>query len=407
MSLWSPNLASVSSTDLIPSEVMSLGCPSPRNLIDGPLLMETNQMKLNPKFKHVLQWDQLLSIAESPQIRRLHAFANGRAVVLVGAFVRSIGRIQHWFVQVTKAGVTAALVPDQVTARFDDLKKQQQGSDRWSERSFSLGERVGLLLSDKWIYLFEDIHHEPLSIQIENPFAMAPSYRSSHVPISFDPVVCGVSTNNRVPVIFRHPDESYEYACFLSLLEIDIPARQARWLSKSAEGHPTPLIFRPRPGVNQSPSNVGTYLDHVAWTGSEYLAYSIGSNERPTYHGMGMDYAVLLRCTMDCEDVALIMEEGESVYGHILSSMDKVLLTPMFKSVRKDKQSLHDLEHNLSIAIELPRGYAGFRIFDGGPDGLLWSVNDVEWLKTDWHALKNGKPTYIAAFSGGQETTLP
>ena len=147
-------------------------------------------MKLNLQFEHVMQWDQLLSIKESPEIGRLHAFADGRAVLLVGAFVWSVGRIQHWFVQVTKAGVTASPLPDQVTARFDDLKKQQQGSDRWSEQSFLIDDRVGLLLSDKWIYLFDDIHQEPVSIQIENPFAMAPSYRSSHVPISFDPVVC-------------------------------------------------------------------------------------------------------------------------------------------------------------------------------------------------------------------------
>jgi hypothetical protein len=84
---------------------------------------------------------------------------------------------------------------------------------------------------------------------------------------------------------------------------------------------------------------------------------------------------------MDCEDVALIMEEGESVYGHIMSSMDKVLLTPMFKSVRKGKQSLHDLEHNLSIANELPRGYAGFRIFDG-------VLTDSSGLLTTWSGCK-------------------
>ena len=355
-------------------------------------------MKLTPRFKHVLQWDRL-SIPESPQIRSLHAFADGRAVLLVGAFDWSLQRIQHWFVQVTQAGVTACLVPDPVTARFDDLKQQQQGAARWSVRSFQLGARLGLLLSDKWIYLFDDIHQEPLSLRIENPFAMAPSYRSSHVPISFDPVICGVSSGNTVPVIFRHPDESRDYACFLSLLEIDIEAGQARWLSKSAAGQPIPLVFRPRPVVNQSPSNIGTYLEHVAWTGSECLAYSIGSNERPLYHGMGTDYSVLLRCNGVGEDVSLIREEGESVYGRILSSMDKVLLTPMFKSVRKGKQSFYDLKQQTSVPIELPRGYAAYRIFDGAADGLLWSVSDVERLEGGEHALKSEKPAHVVAFS--------
>ena len=205
-----------------------------------------------------------------------------------------------------------------------------------------------------------------------------------------------------MPVIFRHPDESYEYACFLSLLEIDVATRQARWLLKSVQGHPVPVIFRPRHEFNRTPSNIGTYLERVAWTGSEYLTYSIGSNERPTYHGMGMDYAVLLRCNRDCEDVTLIKEEGESVYGHILSSMDKVLLTPMFKSVRKGKQSFYDLKQKIPLAIELPRAYASYRIFDGDADGLLWSVNDVELLANGWHALKREKPAYVAAFSSEQ-----
>ena len=357
-------------------------------------------MKLKPQFKHLLQWGQLLSIAEEPQIRKVHAFANGRAVVLVGSFIKSLGQIQHWFVEVTQDRTTASLVPDEVTARFDKLVEQQEGADRWSLRSFSIGERLGLLLSDKWIYLFEDIHRKPLSIQIENPFETAKSYRSSSGPISFDPVVCGVTSCNKMPVIFRHPDESYDYACFLSLLEIDVVARKARWLSKSAKGHPIPLKFRPRSKLNEMPSNVGTYLNHVAWTGSEYLAYSIGSNERPTYHGMGMDYSVLLGCSIACKKVTLFNEEGESVYGHILSSMDKVLLTPMFKTVRKGKQSLYDLKQKIPVPVELPRGHAGFRIFDGGADGLLWSISDVQWLSNDWYALKKGKPTYIAAFSG-------
>jgi hypothetical protein len=63
-----------------------------RNLIDYPVY---DRIKLKPQFKHALQWDQLLiSSAGAPQIRKLHAFVNGCAVVLVGEFVRSLGRIQ-------------------------------------------------------------------------------------------------------------------------------------------------------------------------------------------------------------------------------------------------------------------------------------------------------------------------
>jgi len=321
-------------------------------------------MKLIPQFKHVLLWDRLLPIrGSSPQIRRLHAFADGRAVMLVGDFIESQERVQHWFVEITEAGVTAALVPDKVEARLKELQVQQAGADRWEDvdhwqpRSFSVDGRMGLLLSDKWIYVFEGIRQEPLSIQIENPFAKVPSdYRSGDV--YFDPIVCGVSSNNSVPVILRHPDQDYDYACFLSLLEIDVAGRRARWLSRTADGHPIPLIFRPETQVSETPSTVGAFLDHVAWTGGEYLAYSIGSTPRPTYHGMGMNYSVLLRCKLACEEVALIHEEGDSVYGHILSSMDKVVLSPMSRRIRNGRQSLYDLKHDKPLAIELPRGYA-------------------------------------------------
>src|SRR5579862_7465337 len=92
-------------------------------LYHPPSTIMESPMQLIPQFKTLLEWDALTG--GLPQIRKLHAFPDGSAILLVGNFVEAERVLRHWWIRVTQHGATAHRISDEVDARFDQLTAEQ------------------------------------------------------------------------------------------------------------------------------------------------------------------------------------------------------------------------------------------------------------------------------------------
>jgi len=87
-----------------------------------------------------------------------------------------------------------------------------------------------------------------------------------------------------------------------------------------------------------------------------------------------MDFSSLLRVDETAQRVDLVLDVDESSFGYICASLDKVLITPLYKSGRrKGKQSFFDLENGTEVSVKLPRGMSKYKIVE--------SFDQYYWLR--------------------------
>lgn len=300
-------------------------------------------------------------------------FAEGRGVA---AFRNA--EDGFWLLEVgTPRGVVMRTIAPEIV---NELKHYVRGDD--DQRPgfpstflvFKFGERVGLLARDKKIYLFDDIAAEPVVIDIamELPQVALPygaNYRMSYYAAS-----CGNSATTAIPVIFVHPNDRSDYPGYMALLEIDIDGRTASW--HTHDGNlPQPVIFGEHRHVSDERGLEGSIIHDAAWTGDKLLIFSIGA--RPQYFRARMSYSILLDTDVNAKSPHEIYECDESVFGKICASLDKVILTPLYKTgPRKGKQSLFDMKKKAEEAINIPRRHTKCTVLDIG-DYYAWMTPDA------------------------------
>ncbi|MGY3266853.1 hypothetical protein [Lysobacter sp. HA35] len=273
-------------------------------------------------------------------------------------------------------------VPSAVRERVEDLRRDPvTESATWGAPiSFKVGERIGLLVTDRCAWVFDPVGgEEPVEIAIK-PLALA---NCINAPRSFMPVRAGLSCDHRVPVIFRHPDGRDDYPCYLSTLEIDLQRRTGHWTLRAADGQPVTVPYRvDLDDFNGTDAYAGTTLGDVVWLGDRFRIFTMGN--RTHYGRMGMSHAAVVDTDPDGTNPRCVREMDESCHGLFSADGRRMLLLPFFKSgARKGKPSILDLEDGTETGIAV-RGLATYRPL-ADRDGVVWLAGKGSW--SDWSAL--------------------
>jgi len=324
-------------------------------------------------------------------IPRLFPIGEGRAILWCVAFADTV---DYWFIEVSREKVSARQVPAEIVAQFDTMHARHEQVGDWFIRPFRLGDRIGILLADKLVYLFEGIHADPVAIPILNPFEQAPPYRGGKL-MPFSPAACGSTRDHRLPVIFKAPDASFDYTGCMSLLDIDVAGRTARWSARTADGHPVAVKYRAETVNIHAPEDRSSFLHDLCWTGTGMLVYSIGAHSRPGRRGLGMTYSVLLGCDSEGKQVRLLHEVDESCFGNVLSNPNQIVLEPLFRNgKRKGRQTLYDSATGVESPILFPHGFTKFKLVDASAD-QVWALGHALWSPGTPGVSDSGKPVRV------------
>ncbi len=260
--------------------------------------------------------------------------------------------------------------------------------------SFQVGDRVGLLLSDRWLWLFDPARDDAsMEITIDAPL---PTWAPESWPENVEAhhvVRCGTTVDHRVPVVLGHPAATHDYTAHWALLEVDAQTRRAHWSQLDGKGRTRTIRHALNPNYRGVEGHEGTYLCDLAWLGDRLRAFSIGNH---THIGrMGMAYTAVLETGAHGQNPVLLRTLDEGCHGAFIDE-DHVLLTPASKSgARKGQPALLEVATGAEIGLAL-RGHAGFRPF-AARDGRVWLVGGGgtgAWC--GWHQISlrdgEGKP---------------
>ena len=258
--------------------------------------------------------------------------------------------------------------------------------------SFQVDERVGLLVTDRWAWLFDPRGDaEPVAIEI-TPLPPAACILGKR---SYIPVRAGASRDGRVPIILRHPDARPDYPSYLAMLEFDLDASTARWNARALADGPFMVPYRVDPeGPNDVSEHAGTSLGDAVQLGDRLHVFTMGSN---THYGrMGMQHPSALEADADGSNPRCLREIDESSHGLFSPDGRHMLLLPFFKSgPRKGEPSLDDFDSGAETPLSL-RGLAAYRPLACG-DGWVWFAGKGDWADWDALVLSEGKPGELVA----------
>ncbi len=359
-------------------------------------------MKLTIDAEYVLSPLESLVGRSHAWVQRIHLLSDGSAVVHLTSEERYDFK-EH--LAVLRDGKCRIIhEPAALTRARKECEEDPARVQNAHARSFQMGDRVGLLLSDRWLWLFDPLKgDEAVEMAIDSPLpTWAPASWPDNVA-TYKPVRCGPTTGHRVPVVLRHPAATHDYTAHLSLLDVDVEGRRARWSLLDGEGRPVSVGFRPNPNFRGVEGHEGTYLGDLAWLGDRLRAFTIGND---THIGrLGMRYAAVLETDPRGEKPVLLHELDEGCHGGFVDGVD-VLLAPLSKSgPRKGKAALLALPDCTEQELAAPRGYAGFQPF-AARDGKIWFAGgggSGSW--SGWQQLSlsdgDGKPGRIVACTLG------
>lgn len=319
----------------------------------------------------------------------VHPLSNGSAVLHLSTRAEPIGEARTRLVVADERGLRPLEVPEEVAARVEACgrdpvtKKASYGAPV----SFQLDDRVGLLVADRWAWVFDPIGGSaPVPIAIE-PLTLAKRMSS---PGSYVPRRCGAGRSGRLPVIFAHPDAfSGGYACYLSVLEIDADQGRGRWTLQGAPGEPLFVPYRLNPGgFNGVPEYAGTTLGDALWLGDRFRLFTMGN---VPYGRLRMPYVTVLECDADGHDPRPVREVDESAHALFAADGRHMLLLPFTKKGRrKGKPSLIDLAADTETPLGV-RGLAGYMPM-AYADGRVWMAGGAgagSWSRWDQLALRD------------------
>lgn len=308
-------------------------------------------------------------------LRGVYPLSDGSAVLHLSTRQGPLGKGRTWLVAANANGVRPLPMTADLEARITECaqdpatKKATYGAPR----SFQLGDRVGLLVADRWAWVFDPLGgSHPVELAIE-PLALAEGTLS---PSSYEPVRCGAGRDGRVPVIFRHPDAWPDYVCYLSALELDLDRGRGRWAVQSPTGGPIVVPYRVDPeDFNGVPQHAGTTLGDAIWLGDRFRLFTMGNR---SHHGrMGMSYVGVIDCDADGGNPRLVRDIDESAHGLFAADGRHLLLLPFTKKgPRKGKPSLIDLETGVETPLAIrglasckPQAYRAGRLWMAGGAG--------------------------------------
>jgi hypothetical protein len=283
----------------------------------------------------------------------VHPLAEGRAVIHLITREGIFGDPLHHLLVLEESGHRSLEMPSSLKERIAELEHLPAHQGVFvGPLTFQVHGKIGLLLLDRYVWLLDPDEAEPtVELEVE-PLARRVNRHGSS---PFRPCRCGLTLDGRVPVIFRHPDGRDEFTNYLSLLEIDSAARQARWSLRDDEGKPVYVRYRVNPNFDGGPEYgeyLGTILGDVICMGDRLRIFSLGN---ATHYGRtGMSYTTVLETKLDGSEPRVLREVDESCFGGFSSDGQRVVLTPLFKSGgRKGKPALLDLAtgHETSIAV--------------------------------------------------------
>jgi hypothetical protein len=325
-------------------------------------------------------------------LKGIHPLADGTAVIHLSTY--SHAQFSTSLLRVGNGSRQVLPVPEAVSERVRQCREDEATrlASYGAPISFRVGERVGLLVTDRWAWLFDpsgDV--EPIEIAIDPlPWASGITGQRSYIPVR-----AGVSNEARVPIILRHPDARDDYPAFLATIEFDLPARTARWNATARAQGPATVPYRVDPDdFNGLPEYAGTTLGDAAWLGDRLRVFTMGN--RTHYGRMGMPYASALETDIDGANPRCLRDIGESSHGLFSPDGRHLLLLPFFKSgPRKGKPSLLDLDAGTELPLSV-RGLAAYRPL-AYRDGCMWFAGRGSWSDWDSLVLDEGKPGELVA----------
>ncbi|MBV8620839.1 MAG: hypothetical protein JOY84_18385 [Curvibacter sp.] len=356
-------------------------------------------MALTIDAEYLLAPLQALVNRPSAWVKRVHPLSDGSAVLHLTSLERYDMR-EHLVVLRDGHCQVINEPPSLTQARLvcaEDPAREDQGL----VQSFQIGDRIGLLLSDRWLWLFDPLQDDtPIEIAIDTPLPIwAPESWPDSVA-AHRVARCGTTCDHRVPVVLGHPAATHDYTAHWALLDVDVESRRACWTQLGKQGQTQTIRYGLNSNFEGVEGHEGTYLCDLSWMGDRLRAFSIGNR---THIGrMGMAYAAALEADAQGQGPVLVHPLDEGCHGAFIDS-GHVLLTPASKSgARKGKPALLDLASGTEIELTL-RGHAGFRPF-AARAGKVWLVGGgatgawCGWQQISLHD-GEGKPGRIVVCS--------
>ncbi|HEY8878448.1 MAG TPA: hypothetical protein VIN03_12845 [Roseateles sp.] len=315
----------------------------------------------------------------APLLGRAHAWVNRIHVLSDGSAVAHLSSIdddefRDHLVVMRDGRLRVIHEPASLTLARERCEADPDRRKGMFAQSFRVQDRVGLLLSDRWAWLFDPLHgDEAVELAIEAPLPTWAHARHENLRGAYRPQRCGETVDHRVPVSLQHPDTSHDYTGYLSLLDVDVKAARARWSLLDAQGRPVTVPYEPNPNYEGMEGYGGAQIGGLAWLGDRLRVFNTGNSTHLGRMGHGTSCAVLETGPDGQAPVALRVLD-ESCHGCFVNGGDDVLLEPRFKTgPRKGKPSLLALSAGTEEALAPPRGYAGFLPYAMAA-GTIWFV---------------------------------
>lgn len=313
-------------------------------------------------------------------LKGIHPLADGSAVVHLSTYTE--GEFETSLIHVGDGFRRPLPVPDAIRACVSRCRKDEvtEAASYGAPISFRVRERVGLLIADRWAWIFApDGNTPPVAIEIAPlPLAACITAKRSYIPVH-----SGVSHDGSIPIILRHPDARPDYPAYLAMLEFDLDAGTAQWNARALSDAPATVPYRVDPeGLNGVPEYAGSSLGDAVQLGDRLRVFTMGNN---THYGrMGMQHPSALETSIDGSSPRCLREINESSHGLFSPDGRHMLLLPFFKSgPRKGKPSLVDLDSGEETALHV-RGLAAYRPL-AYRDGWIWFAGKGDWA--DWSSL--------------------
>lgn len=335
---------------------------------------------------------QALAGGDRGYLKGLHPLADGSAVVHLSTYTDD--EFETSLVHVGNGFRRPLTVPDAVRTRISQCRENEvtKQASFGAPHSFRVGERVGLLVADRWLWIIDPYaESQPSEIAIA-PLPLATCILGERAYI---PERAGVTGDSRVPIIFRHPDARPDYPAYLAMLHVDVEAGTAHWDERALSVGPTTVPYRIDPeGLNGVPEYAGSTLGDVVPLGDRLRVFTMGNH---THYGrMGMRHPSALDADADGSNPECLREIDESSHGLFSPDGQHMLLLPFFKSgPRKGKPSLVDLSSGVETPLSV-RGLATYRPL-AYRDGYVWFAGKGDWADWDSLVLSDGKPGELVA----------